>query len=138
MNIAISEPEPPVTDPAFDPARDPATPPAVQDDKTMPIVVYALYIAGWATGCISSLIGLVLAYVSKDAAPEWMKSHYVFQIRTFWISLLFTAIGALTALIGIGVLILVATGIWVTVRAVVGLAWVLKNEPYPNPRGWLV
>jgi uncharacterized membrane protein len=32
--------------PVTDPAADPAVPPALQDDKTMPLVVYALYLAG--------------------------------------------------------------------------------------------
>lgn len=127
-----------MTDPAPTPGYDPAVPPALQDDKIMPIVVYALYIAGWATACVSSLVGLVLAYVSRDAAPEWMKSHYEFQIRTFWISLLFTAIGLLTFFFVIGALILVATGIWVTVRAIVGLSWLLKAQAYPTPKNWMV
>ena len=117
---------------------DPAVPPALQDDKTMPIIVYACYIAGWVTGGVSSIVGLILAYVSKSAAPEWLQSHYVFQIRTFWLSLLFGVIGCLTLIIGIGALILLAVGIWVTVRSVVGLSWLLKGEAYPTPRNWML
>lgn len=116
---------------------DPAVPPALQDDKTMPIIVYACYIAGWVTG-ISPVIGVILAYVSKAAAPEWLQSHYVFQIRTFWLSLLFGLIGVLTLIIGIGALILIAVGVWVTVRSVVGLQWVLKGQAYPTPRNWML
>ncbi|MBI1685892.1 DUF4870 family protein [Caulobacter hibisci] len=121
-----------------DPVQDPAVPPALQDDKTMPIVVYACYIGGWITGGVSAIVGLILAYVSKAAAPEWLQSHYVFQIRTFWLSLLFSVIGGLTLIFGIGALILVAVGIWVTVRSVVGLSWLLKGQPYPTPRNWIL
>nr|WP_232793309.1 hypothetical protein [Caulobacter hibisci] len=104
----------------------------------MPIVVYACYIGGWITGGVSAIVGLILAYVSKAAAPEWLQSHYVFQIRTFWLSLLFSVIGGLTLIFGIGALILVAVGIWVTVRSVVGLSWLLKGQPYPTPRNWIL
>ncbi|PVM83788.1 DUF4870 family protein [Caulobacter endophyticus] len=117
---------------------DPAVPPALQDDKTMPIIVYACYIAGWVTGGVSSIVGLILAYVSKASAPEWLQSHYVFAIRTFWLSLLGGVIGCLTLIIGIGALILIAVGVWVTVRAIVGLSWLLKGEAYPTPRNWML
>ncbi|MFT4253856.1 MAG: hypothetical protein QM608_15395 [Caulobacter sp.] len=120
-----------------DPVQDPAVPPALQDDKTMPIVVYGCYIAGWVTG-VSPVIGLVLAYVSKGSAPEWLQSHYIFAIRTFWLSLLFAVIGGLTLIFGVGALILLAIGIWVTVRAIVGLSWLLKGQPYPTPRNWML
>ncbi len=117
---------------------DPAVPPALQDDKTMPIIVYACYIGGWVTGGVSAIVGLILAYVSKGAAPEWLQSHYVFQIRTFWLSLLFGVIGFATAFLGIGLLILAGIGIWVTVRAIIGLSWLLKGQAYPTPRNWML
>lgn len=120
-----------------DPVQDQTVPPALQDDKTMAIVVYACYLAGWVTG-FSPIVGLVLAYVSKGSAPEWLQSHYVFSIRTFWLSLLFAVIGVLTLIIGVGALILVAVGIWVTVRAAVGLSWLLKGQAYPTPRNWML
>lgn len=120
-----------------DPVQDQTVPPALQDDKTMAIVVYACYLAGWVTG-ISPVVGLVLAYVSKGSAPEWLQSHYIFAIRTFWLSLLFAVIGVLTLIIGVGALILVAVGIWVTVRAAVGLSWLLKGQAYPTPRNWML
>lgn len=120
-----------------DPVQNPAVPPALEDDKTMAVVVYACYIAGWFTG-ISPIVGLVLAYVGKGSAPEWLQTHYIFAIRTFWLSLLFFVIGCLTVLIGVGVLILLALGVWVTVRAAVGLSWLLKGQAYPTPRAWML
>jgi len=74
-----------------DPAPDPAVPPALQDDKTMPVVVYALY-----------LVGLVLT-------PA-----------------------------GIGFVILPAVGVWVAVRCILGLSWLLKTQAYPTPRNWMI
>ncbi len=117
---------------------DPAVPPALQDDKTMAIVIYALYIAGWATGGLSAIVGLILAYVSRDAAPEWLRSHYTFAIRTFWLSIAWFLIGCATAIFFVGLLIIAGIGIWVTVRAILGLSWLLKGQAYPTPYNWII
>ena len=121
-----------------DPTADPAVPPALQDDKTMPLVVYALYLAGLMSAGMTSVVGVILAYVSKDAAPEWLRSHYVFQIRTFWLSLLFSVVGLVLLPVGIGVVILGAVWIWIAVRCILGLSWLLKGQAYPTPRNWMI
>ena len=122
----------------IDPPHDPSVPPALQDDKTLPLVVYALYLAGLLTAGATAVVGVILAYVSKAAAPEWMQSHYVFQIRTFWLSLLFTVIGGVLTPIGIGFVVLAAVGIWIAVRCILGLSWLLKGQAYPTPRNWMI
>jgi uncharacterized membrane protein len=120
-----------------DPSADPAVPPALQDDKTMPLVVYALYLVGLFNG-LTAVVGVILAYVSKGAAPEWMQSHYVFQIRTFWLSLLFAVIGGVLTVVGIGFVILAAIWVWIAVRSILGLSWLLKGQAYPTPRSWMI
>lgn len=124
-----------VTDP--DPAVPPALPPALQDDKTLPVVVYVLHLAGLVTG-VTPLIAVVLAYVSRKNAPEWIQSHYEFAIRTFWLALLFAIVGAVLSVIGIGVVILAAIGVWVAVRCIVGLSCLLKGQAYPTPKNWML
>jgi uncharacterized membrane protein len=117
---------------------DPAVPPSLQDDKTMPLVVYALYLLGLLSVGATAVVGVVLAYVSKTAAPEWMQSHYVFQIRTFWLWLLFTVIGGVLSVVGIGFVILAAVWVWTAVRCILGLSWLLKGQAYPTPRNWMI
>ncbi|MXZ09042.1 MAG: hypothetical protein F4Y79_06295, partial [Gemmatimonadetes bacterium] len=46
-------------------------------------IVYILYLAELVVG-ITGLIGVIMAYVNRSDAPEWLASHYRFQIRTFW------------------------------------------------------
>ncbi|HJV40265.1 hypothetical protein [Caulobacter sp.] len=121
-----------------DPSIDPSVPPRLQDDKTLPGIVYALMIAGVATGGVTCAIGVILAYVSRKGAPEWLASHYEFQIRTFWLALLFSIVSALLTVVGIGVVLLVAVGLWVVVRGIVGLSNLLKNQPYPTPKNWML
>jgi uncharacterized membrane protein len=117
---------------------DPTVPPALQDDKTLPVVVYALHLAGLITGGITSVIAVVLAYVSRKSAPEWVQSHYEFAIRTFWLSLLFAIIGGVLTVVGIGFVILAAIGVWIAVRCIVGLSWLLKGQAYPTPKNWML
>ncbi|MET3666864.1 DUF4870 domain-containing protein [Caulobacter sp. 1776] len=121
-----------------DPAPDPAVPPALQDDKTLPTIIYALHIASVVTGGLTSVIGVIIAYISRKDAPAWLASHYEFQIRTFWLALLFSLIGAVLTVVGIGIVVLVAVGVWLVVRSVVGLSTLLKGQPYPTPKNWML
>ncbi|WP_454717963.1 DUF4870 family protein [Caulobacter segnis] len=126
-----------MSDPVSEPTLDPAVPPRLQDDKTLPGVVYALHIAGAVTG-VTCLIGAIIAYISRKDAPEWLASHYEFQIRTFWLALLFSVVSIILTPVGIGVVALVATGVWLVVRGVVGLSVLLKGQPYPTPKNWML
>ncbi len=117
---------------------DPIVPPALQDDKTLPAVVYALHLAGLVTGGLTSVIAVVLAYVSRKGAPDWLQSHYDFAIRTFWLALLLAIIGGVLSVIGIGFVILAAVGVWIAVRCIVGLSWLLKGQAYPTPLNWML
>jgi uncharacterized membrane protein len=121
----------------IDSAPDPELPPALTQDKTMALVIYILYLVGLTNG-LTAVIGLILAYVSKRDAPAWLRSHYVFQIRTFWISLLLACIGGLLLIIGVGVLVLAAVGVWIAVRCVLGLMSLIRGEAYPNPQSWMI
>lgn len=121
----------------IDPPADPAVPPALQDDKTMPLIIYILMALGPFNG-LTAVVAVILAYVSKAAAPEWMQSHYTFLIRTFWLSLLFWVIGGVLTVVGIGFVIVAAVGVWVVVRCILGLSWLLKGQPYPTPRNWMI
>jgi|GEM_PF-345558 len=121
------------------------------EDRVMVIVTHALNIAGPFTG-LTSLAALILAYVKKDTAPQWARSHYTFAIRTVWIALIaavaLIVLGVVAIplmLIGIGFLMLplvgvawVLLGIWIIVRSVVALLKAMRNEPYPNPETWMI
>ncbi|WP_297514779.1 DUF4870 family protein [uncultured Caulobacter sp.] len=121
-----------------DPLVDPAVPSKLQDDKSLPVIVYALHIAGVTTGGFTCLIGAIIAYVSRKDAPDWLASHYQFQIRTFWLALLFSVISLILTAVGVGVVMLVAVGLWLVVRSIVGLSTLLKGQPYPMPKNWML
>ncbi len=124
---------------------------AADEDRTLPAVVYALYLIGLCNG-LTILIGLIIAYANRDGAGPRTQSHYIFQIRTFWTAIGWWIIGAILMLWGIplsfiliGVPLVVVAGaifglthIWFALRCILGLVYLSRAEPYPRPRTWLV
>ena len=111
-----------------------------QVSANMAKLVYALYLLGFVIGGSTNLIGMIIAYVCRGDAPLWLKSHFQLQIRTFWIGLLYAAVGAVAiwfeiTLIGAGILVL--TLLWTIIRCVIGLKATLERRPYSAPESWL-
>jgi uncharacterized membrane protein len=105
-------------------------------NTSMVSVIYVLYLLAVISGGITALIGVIVAYVYKDDAPEWLRTHYELQIRTFWFGLVVGAIGVALSWILIGVPILLALAVWWIIRCVKGLKYVGQRQPYPNHRSW--
>jgi uncharacterized membrane protein len=105
-------------------------------DTNISKIIYVLYLLGLVSG-ITAVIGVVMAYVYKDEAPDWLKTHYELQIRSFWLVLLYGLIGGLLCIILIGFLVLFLVAIWWIVRCVKGLKYLSANAPYPNHASWL-
>jgi len=124
-------------EPAQPTAAEPQSPSAWADERQMSLIVYVLFLASFAFG-ITSIVGVVLAYVQRDTAPDWLKSHYTFQIRTFWVGLLYGVISGVACIALIGFPMLVAVMVWFIVRCALGLSRLLRGEAYPTPGNWLV
>ena len=99
-------------------------------------VIYALYALSLVFG-VTAIVGVVLAYMARDDAPNWLASHYRFQIRTFWLLVLFVFIGILLTVVLIGILVLIATVVWLIVRCVKGWRHLDRLEPVENVETWL-
>jgi len=102
--------------------------------KTVTVLVYALQAASFAVG-ITLIIGVILNYIKReDVRGTWLESHFRWQIRTFWYSVLWTVIGVLTAIVLIGYAVLFANAIWVIYRIIKG--WIRLSEGMEMyPRG---
>jgi uncharacterized membrane protein len=98
--------------------------------------VYILYLAGLLT-VITALIGVVIAYVNRNDAPEWLRTHYQFQIRTFWMGCLWLLAAGLLSLVLIGLLVWLAWAVWLIVRMVKGWKSLSAKQPIPNPTTWM-
>jgi uncharacterized membrane protein len=98
-------------------------------------IVYVLYLLTVLTG-ITAIIGVVMAYINKDDAPEWLRSHYELQIRTFWIGVLYSIVAGILCTILIGFVLFFVIAIWWIIRCVKGLKYLDQRAPYPDYRGW--
>jgi len=105
-------------------------------DTTMPMVVYALYLISFVVG-FTSVIGVVIAYVYRGRGPAWLDEHYRYQIRTFWIGLLYATIASLLVLVAIGIPLLIALAVWLIVRCVKGFRGLQEKRAPDNVDTWL-
>ncbi len=99
-------------------------------------LVYILYLVSIIIGP-TGIVGLVIAYINRGSAPIWLQSHYQFQIRTFWIGMLYGFIGALLTQVLVGWLVLLFTLVWLVVRCVKGLQALDQEEAISDPTDWL-
>ena len=99
-------------------------------------LIYILYLVNIVVP-FCGLVGLIMAYVNKADAPEWLQSHYQFIIRTFWIGLLYAVIGLILTFIVIGFLVLLFALVWMIIRCVKAMGLVDQGQPHPNPTGWM-
>lgn len=99
-------------------------------------LIYILYLVSVIVG-LTSIIGLVMSYINKDEAPEWLQTHYQFLIRTFWIGLLYGLVGFVLIAVAIGFLVLLFVFIWFIIRCVKGMKYLDQGKPHPDPTGWM-
>ncbi|WP_290908247.1 DUF4870 domain-containing protein [Halomonas sp.] len=102
----------------------------------MPMVVYALYLISFVVG-FTSVIGVVIAYVYRGKGPAWLDEHYRYQIRTFWIGLLYATIASILVLVVIGIPLLIALAVWLIVRCVKGFRGLQEKRAPDNVDTWL-
>lgn len=98
--------------------------------------VYVLLMIGVVVGVLG-IVAVVLASIYKKGAPEWLHSHYRFQVRTFWIGTVLMIVGVVTLYFLVGYLVLLFGFVWVVMRCVKGMRLLAKSEAHPNPSEWL-
>lgn len=99
-------------------------------------IIYILYLVGILFG-ITGVIGVIMAYINRSDAPDWLKSHYQYQIRTFWIGGLYLLIGVILTFVIIGYLVILFWVVWLIVRCIKGMKALDRKEAHPNPTGWM-
>ena len=119
------------------------------EDRALPAVIYALYILGLFHG-LTLIIGVIMAYVVRGNAGPANASHYTYLIRTFWISLIWGAIGGGIALVGfplsfiligiplvwLGGLICFLAWLWAIIRSIIGVVRLAEGAPIARPYGF--
>lgn len=105
-----------------------AAPAQAVSTQNMAMIVYVLYLVSYVVG-LTALVGIILAHVNAGSEKDpVVKSHYSYQIRTFWWGLLWLVIGSITIFILIGYLILLFWFVWTLYRCIKGLSALNRNE----------
>lgn len=122
-----------------------------EDLVTLTHIVYALHAFSAITGLFSaafivtaflsgwpSIIAVIINYVKRDSVRgTFLDTHFSWQIRTFWWSLLWVVIAALliATFIGmvIGIPIMLVLGLWVLYRIIRGWLNLVDRKPMPMP-----
>lgn len=109
-------------------------------ERNWSLAVYVLYLLSLVTG-VTSIVGVIMAHLKvNQAGPVW-RSHFAFQIRTFWWGVLAGLVGVLLCvtviLLPLGLLLFFAVSIWFIVRCVIGLVKTSGGEPIPAPQSLL-
>ena len=98
-------------------------------DKSLTSLIYLFYALSLVLG-VTALVAIVMNYVKRDdVRGTWLESHFRWQIRTFWFSLLWGLLGAITFLLIVGWFILIADLLWFIYRIVKG--WIRLNDGKP-------
>jgi len=99
--------------------------------KTLTTVIYGLYALSMFAG-ISAIVAIVLNYIKIDEAKgTWLESHFSWQIRTFWWSVVWLVVGGLTWIILIGWVVWGVAFVWFVYRIAKG--WLNLNDGKPMP-----
>ena len=89
-------------------------------------ITYGLYALGMLTG-IFAIAGLIVAYIKRDdAVGSYLASHFGWLIRTFWWGMLWSAIGVILMIVGVGFIILAVVWVWWVYRIIKG--WLRLSE----------
>ena len=106
------------------------------DLRQYTMIIYILYMAAILVG-VTSIVGVIMAYVKRaDFAGTEYEDHITYLIRTFWISLIGYLIGAVLSIVGIGIIIIIAVGIWYIYRSIAGFIKFNDNKPI-TAMGWM-
>lgn len=109
----------------------PKTPEQLASLRQLTLAVYILYAASWFVA-VTALVGIIINYVKReDVAGTLYESHFTWQIRTFWWSLLWATLGLLTLIVGVGAVILIAAAVWSLYRLVKGFLYWNDRRPMP-------
>lgn len=101
----------------------------IESVKNLTKVIYLLQVLGLLVGGTYIVAVFINHFKFRDVENTWLESHFTWQIRTFWFSVLWFVCGILTVFFLIGFVILFVNYIWVIYRIARG--WLRFNEGKP-------
>ena len=103
--------------------------------RTLTHVMYALHTASWFSAGIFSVIAIIINYVKRPDLPDdFFRSHFRWQARSFWFTLLWLILAApLWILVIPGWFAYVVIGLWYLYRFIRGWLSFAERRPMPVP-----
>lgn len=101
-------------------------------------IMYGLHTASWFSAGFFSVIAIILNYVKRDDLPdEFFRSHFRWQARSFWFTLLWLVLSSPLFLLIFfpGVVAWTVIGLWYLYRFIRGWWNFIENKPMPAPAG---
>lgn len=97
--------------------------------KTITGVVYLCQVLAFAFAGIPLLVGVLINYLKRaEVQGTYLESHFNWQVKTVWVTLLLMAVSGITFQFG-GVFVLIATILWLVYRIVLGWNALSSNKP---------
>jgi len=97
--------------------------------RQLTMAVYVLQLASILVG-ITLVAGVIINYLKRrDVEGTWLESHFRWQIRTFWFTLLWFGVGLALLIFIVGFFVLMALAMWLLYRAIKG--WLELEERRP-------
>ena len=101
--------------------------------RRLAVIVYVLQAASLFTGSLTLFAGVIINYVRmEDVQGSWLESHFRWQAKTFWYTLVWMVIGGVTIIFLIGWAILLAASVWLIYRITKGWVYLSENRPMPS------
>ena len=92
-------------------------------------LIVTAFLTGWP-----SIIAVIINYVKRnEVRGTFLDSHFSWQIRTFWWSLLWLVIGGVLTVVLVGWAILGLTGLWILYRIIRGWLALVSRKAMPIP-----
>jgi uncharacterized membrane protein len=103
----------------------PAADASLENLKQLTLIIYILHALSFFSGGLTGIVGIIMNYIKRDEVKGTLyESHFAWQIRTFWWSLLWFVIGFITMFIVLGFFICFVAFVWWLYRMIKGfLNW---------------
>lgn len=101
-------------------------------DRRTALVAYGLYL-GASLLPLLAVVALVLNYLRRGVAGEpVVGSHHAWMIRTFWWSVLWLLVAAITSGVYVGAAVAAVAWVWWIYRQLKGLLALLDGQSMPT------
>lgn len=94
----------------------------------MPLIVYILYLVGFALP-LAAIAGVILAHVSKKDSSPMERSHFENQVSIFVWGLVALGVGVVLSAVFIGYLVIIGWFVWTLYKVISGLVALNKGQP---------